>query len=279
MFGRMSRLVLKPAVGALLCCLSVTAGAGGGTKPLWELGLVGGYLNVPHYMGSDERYSLPLAAPYLVYRGDFFEADREGIRGWLFSGDRLSLDLGFSFGLPVDNNDNDARRGMPDLHLTGQLGPRLNWLLNPGDGVPNVSFHLPARYTFDTDGEDLGWVVEPSIKIQQKGLGAQGRLSARADLGLLYAGGGFNSYYYDVAQRYVRPNRPAYDSDSGLHSVFLHLSTEYEVSDKLTLGAFARWRTLALGVVDDSPLVRDDDYVTLGLGLAWSFWQSDRQAP
>ena len=47
----------------------------------------------------------------------------------------------------------------------------------------------------------------------------------------------------------------------------------------LTLGAFARFRTLSPGVVEDSPLVKDDDYISFGLGLAWSFWQSDERAP
>ncbi len=271
-------LVVGSVTGTLLLYLATAAAAGEANKPLWEAGLIGGYLNVPQYMGSDERYSLPLVLPYVVYRGDFLEADREGVRGWLFSGDRVSLNLGFSYGLPVDN-DNDARRGMPDLHLTGQVGPQLNWQVSSGDAGPSISLHIPARYTFDTRGEDLGWVVEPSIKIQQKHLGTDGKFSARADLGLLYTGGAFNAYYYDVAQRFVTPSRPAYDSDSGLHSVFLHLSSEYEVNDQLTLGAFARWRTLSPGVVEDSPLVRDDDYVTVGLGLAWSLWQSDRRAP
>jgi len=278
MFDRISQSFLVSAVCALLFGLSNTVSAGSEGKPLWEIGLVSGYLNVPQYMGSDERYSLPLALPYVVYRGDLFEVDREGMRGWLFSGDRLSLDLGFSFGLPVDN-DNKARQGMSDLHLTGQVGPRLNWQLSSGDGEPDISLHLPVRYTLDTHGEDLGWVVEPSLKIQQKQLGSEGRFSARADLGLLYAGRNFNAYYYDVPERYVTQTRPAYTSDSGLHSAFLHLSSEYEFSDTLTLGAFVRLRTLAPGVVDDSPLVRDDNYFTVGLGLAWSFWESDVRAP
>ena len=278
MFDRINQGFFKLAVCALLFGVSKAVFAGEEGKPLWELGMISGYLNVPQYMGSDERYSLPLALPYVVYRGDLFEVDREGMRGWLFSGDRLSLDLGFSFGLPVDN-DNKARQGMPDLHLTGQAGPRLNWQLTSGNGEPEISLHLPVRYTLDTRGEDLGWVAEPSVKIQQRQLGSDGRFSARADLGFLYAGSNFNAYYYDVQERYVTPKRPAYSSDSGLHSVFLNLSSEYEFSDTLTLGAFVRLRTLSPGVVDDSPLVRDEHNVAVGLGLAWSFWQSDARAP
>ena len=250
----------------------------GDHKPLWEIGIAAGYLHVPEYMGSDEDYSLALGVPYLIYRGDFFRADREGLRGIFFDSERLSLDLGFSFGLPVDN-DNRARRGMPDLHLTAQIGPRLNWIVYNERDRPKATFRLPARYTFDTHGEGLGWVVEPSIRVEREHLGQSGRWNARADFGLLYAGRRNNEYYYGVPTAYATPERPAYSADSGLHSVFMHLSADYRVDKRLTVGAFARFHSLSDGVIDDSPLVKDDDYVFLGVGLRWSFWQSKAAAP
>ena len=271
--ARVVRMALGVALAAALGCAQSAAAD---EEPLWEIGVAAGYIDTPQYMGSDESYSLPLAIPYIIYRGDLLDIDREGARGWLFTGRRISLDLGFSFGLPVDN-DNKARRGMPDIRLTGQVGPRLNVDLTAPDAPTAYSLHFPVRYTFDTAGKGLGWVAEPSLKVERKHLGDDGRWSARADVGFLYAGRRFNAYYYDVDAPYVTPQRPSYASDSGLHSAFLHLSTEYAWDERLTLGAFARYRTLSPGVIDDSPLVKDPDYVTVGVGFAWSLWESERR--
>lgn len=90
-------------------------------KPLWEIGLAGGIFTIPQYVGSDQRYTLPLGLPYLIYRGEILRADRDGVRGRLFEADGLSLDLSFSFGLPV-RNSNDARRGMPALLFYQVIG-------------------------------------------------------------------------------------------------------------------------------------------------------------
>lgn len=244
-------------------------------KPLWEIGIAAGLLTTPHYMGSDERYLLPLGLPYLIYRGRFIRANRSGIRGLLVNRENFSLDLGLSFGLPVNNN-NKARDGMPDLHLTGQAGPRLNWKFSTPEDLPQFSLHLPVRYVADIRGKQLGWVTEPSVKIEKKHLGTEKKLSLRIDLGGLFAGQSFNKYFYGVADRFARPDRPAFEAESGFHSYFVKLSSTYKKSKHLSFGAFVQLRDLSQGVADDSPLVRQALDVSAGVGFVWSIWQSEK---
>ena len=70
-------------------CAPGRAAAVAEEEPLWEAGLGVGALSFPDYRGSDERQLYPVPVPYFVYRGDFFKADRDGVRGELFDRDYL----------------------------------------------------------------------------------------------------------------------------------------------------------------------------------------------
>ncbi len=234
--------------------------------PLWEIGVAGGLFSTPQYVGSDQRYVLPLVVPYVIYRGDFLKSDREGVRGELFRTKPLSLDLGFGFGLPV-KNDNKARQGMNDLYLTGQIGPRINWFIKQNPSGSEFSFHLPIRYAWDTHNKELGWIAEPYFKYEYEDMGPEDRYSVRLDLGLLYAGQKYNDYYYGVADEFATAERAAYQATSGISNLFVNLIGSYRVSDTLKLSTLVRWRNLDSSVINDSPLVRDENYVTVGVGF------------
>src|SRR4051812_42777038 len=94
-------------------------------EPLWEAGLGVAALHFPDYRGSSESRTLAFPTPYVVYRGDFFKADRYGMRGVLFNTDRVDLNLSIGASLPVNSEDNQAREGMPDLKGSIELGPSL----------------------------------------------------------------------------------------------------------------------------------------------------------
>jgi len=114
---------------ALLICSVVFAllapAARADEKPLWEFGLGAGAIAFPDYRGSDEARVYPVPVPYFVYRGPFLKADRDGLRGKLFNREYVELDLSVSATIPVSSEDNAARRGMPDLKPTLELGPSL----------------------------------------------------------------------------------------------------------------------------------------------------------
>jgi len=245
-------------------------------KPLWEVGFAGGVFTMPHYVGSDQRYTLPLGIPYLLYRGEILRADRDGIRGRLLESNGVSLDLDFSFGLPVRNN-NQARSGMPPLRLTAQIGPQLNWIIEHR-AEDRLSLHLPWRYAVDTSLIDHGWVIEPSLRYDRYDLLPElDKLMLRIEGGLLYGSRRYNHNYYGVEPIYATGSRPAYRAKTGLHSYFLDTSLRYKFDEDLNVAIKVRMRTLAPGTVADSPLVRKKFYISAGIGFSWSFWFSEEK--
>ncbi len=247
-------------------------------KPLWEIGLVGGGLSIPQYPGSDERFMLPFVLPYVIYRGKILRVDRSGLRGRLFDSNRLSLDLDFSFGLPV-RNGNRARQGMPPLHLTGEVGPRLNYIVAKSR-ASSLSLHLPVRFAMDTSRTYLGWVCQPGLRYERDDLLASpGKLMLRLEGGLLYASQHYNQYYYGVDAPYVTASRPAYQAHQGLHSYYLYSSMRYRIDDAHSVGLMVRMQMLAPGVNADSPLVRSKYALSVGLGYIWRLWTSQENAP
>jgi len=245
-------------------------------KPLWEIGFAGAVFSMPQYIGSDQRYALGLGVPYLIYRGKFLRADREGVRGRLFESDRLSLDLDFSFGLPVKNGNN-ARQGMPPLRLTGEAGPQLNWIIAKNE-ASKLSLHLPARFAMDTSQTVLGWVFEPGLRYQYFDLlDEPGKLSLRLEGGALFAQARYNRYYYGVDPAFATASRPAYRARQGLHSYYLDSSLRYKLDDARSIGLMVRMRSLTGSVNATSPLVRRKIYLSAGIGFAWSFWFSQER--
>jgi outer membrane scaffolding protein for murein synthesis (MipA/OmpV family) len=242
--------------------------------PLWEAGLAGGVFSIPHYVGSDQRYTLPLAVPYIVYRGEVIRADSDGLRGRLFDENGISLDLDFSFGLPV-RSSNRARQGMPDLKLTGQLGPQLNMIIEENE-KDTLSLHLPWRVALDTTGSYVGWVSEPSLRYKRYDLLPElHKMTLRIEAGFLYASQRYNKTYYGVDPIYATASRPVYQARQGMHSYFLDTSLRYNIDDNVSIAAVVRMRTLTGSVNRNSPLVRQNYYLSAGIGMVWSFMFSD----
>jgi len=238
--------------------------------PKWELGLGIGGASLPQYMGSDERYQLVFPLPYFIYRGERVKVDRDGVRAELFGIKNLSLDASFGGGLPV-RNSNRARSGMPELKFSFQFGPRLNWHISKSEHS-EIRMRLPLRSTIDTSGHSLGWLSEPELQWRLTPTeGTQYKLG----IGALYTSGKFNTTYYGVAPQYATTTRPAYQAKGGLHSLFISASMSHSWSDHITVFAATRYRNLSSGTVANSPLVKDRNYLSAVVGVAYSIWQSE----
>ena len=101
-------------------------------QPLWELGLGAGWLQLPHYRGSDQNHQWLLPVPYAVYRGEIFRANRDGARAVLLDSERLDVDISTALSAPIRSRGNRARAGMPNLAPTFELGPNVNFNLAKG---------------------------------------------------------------------------------------------------------------------------------------------------
>src|SRR3984885_11603168 len=134
---------------ALLACASARADE----KPLWEAGLGVGVVAFPDYRGSDQEQVYPLPVPYFIYRGDFFKADRNGVRGEFVKRDWVELSFSANATVPVDSNHHPARSGMPNLRSTLELGPDLEFhLWRSTDSHVKFDVELPLRLPITVEG-------------------------------------------------------------------------------------------------------------------------------
>ena len=122
----------------------------------------------PDYRGSDQAQNHVLPIPYIVYRGEFFKADRDGIRSIFFDNDTFEVNASAGASFPVDSKNNDARQGMPDLKPTVELGPALDVVLWQST-TPRMKLMLrmPVRATFTVERspEYIGWVFSPKLNL------------------------------------------------------------------------------------------------------------------
>ena len=264
---------------AAFAALSIfTANSGRAEQlPLWEVGVGVAALSFPDYRGSNERQSWVLPYPYLVYRGEFLQADERRTRGLFFKTDQLELDVSVNGSVPVDSNENDARRGMPDLDATLEIGPALNVLLMQSDKhKTRVELRLPLRAVLASDFSyirQVGWVFQPHVSADvADALGYEGwNLGMLA--GPLFTDRRYNRYFYAVEPAFATASRPAYSAGGGYAGTQLiaALSKRYR---EFWVGGFVKWDTLSGAAFADSPLVKDRQSFAAGFAVAWILRES-----
>jgi outer membrane protein len=184
---------MRHCLGA--CVLSVailmSAAVHADQRPLWEFGLGATGLYLPDYRGADESRGYLYPIPYFIYRGDFFRADRDGIRGIFFESDRVELNVSLFGTVPVDSEKNQARQGMPDLDPTIEVGPLLSVTL-ARDKVKEwrLDFRLPVRAVIATDfshAQNAGWVAYPHLNLDLRATFLDGQWNVGMQTGPLLA--------------------------------------------------------------------------------------------
>jgi MipA family protein len=250
------------------------APASGDVLPLWELGAGVGVIDFPDYRGSNERSTYVLPIPYVVYRGDILQVDREKVRGLFARNERLELDASVSGSIPVKSDTTQARSGMPDLDPTLELGPSLNitFLRTPRH---SLELRLPVRAVIATDlrsASDIGIRAQPSINLD---LVLDGGWKLGFLAGPLFATSRYHEYFYGVAPQYATPDRPAYTAPGGYSGgqALVAFSRRF---GNLWMGSFARFDALQGAAFEDSPLVKRSQGWAVGFGMSWIFARSTR---
>lgn len=247
-------------------------------KPLWEAGLGVGAVAFPDYRGSDESNVYPLPLPYFVYRGKFLKADREGLRGELFDRRYVELSLSMNATIPVSSDDNTARAGMPNLQPTLEFGPSLDvhlWRSAEQDMKLDLVMPLRLPITVESSPQTLGWNFSPRLNLDIANAGGLPGWNFGIGGGPLFGAAGFHEYFYSVAPRFATGQRPVYDASGGYSGT--HLLTA--ISKRFPgywVGAYLRYDNLHNAAFQASPLVRRQNYVTGGLGIAWMIGKSQR---
>ena len=117
------------------------------------------------------------------------------------------------------------------------------------------------------DAQNVGWIVEPRLTYETLRPLKTG-FAYQVSTGLRYATEEYHAYYYDVPASFATTERPAYQSEKGYSGYFLDLVGNWRSKDMMYF-AFARYQNLSGSVYEDSPLVEDTSYFSVGVGLVW----------
>lgn len=262
-----------------LCALVVNPLANAQTQasdpeaPKTELGLGLAVLHFPAYRGSDQTSVLVLPVPYIEYRGDFFKADRQGLRGDIFNSDRVELSISLSGSPPTKSDGITLRRGMPDLNPSVELGPQLNILLTPPeDKAMTLKLRLPIRQgiTLESKPRDAGLTFSPNLNLDISnpwGL-CGGNLGFL--VGPIFTNKKQNDLFYTVTPAYATTMRPAYQSRSGYAGAQFLVSLSRKMGN-IWVGSYVRYDNLRGAVFAESPLVATRNFITAGFAVSYIF--------
>lgn len=263
-----------------LCAPAVAAAQTPPAKPLWEAGIAGGGGLVPDYPAADEHNPVGLVLPYVIYRGRIFRAGDDGIaRGRFLRGPRHEFDVSLSGSFPADSDGNEARRGMPDLDLLVEVGPRLKLTLAELSPQEKISLELPVRAVVSVDFSEIGYrgiVFHPKLAYLHTdpfNIGVQLRLSA----GPIFATAELMEYFYEVEPRFATPNRPAFDAGAGYLGSEFSLLARKQLTKRIGIFGAIQVGYYGGATNDDSPLFRSEATVGFGVGFTWSIFQSKQQ--
>jgi hypothetical protein len=177
----------------------------------------------------------------------------------------------------VNSNENDARRGMPDLDATLEIGPSLNFLLLLGDDrKARLELRLPVRAALASDFSHVnfaGWMFQPNLNLDLRDVLGHGGWKFGMLAGPVFSDRRYNQYFYGVDPAYATASRPAYNASGGYagSQFIVALSKRYR---EFWIGGFAKWDTLNNAVFIDSPLVKTNQYFAAGVAVAWIFGES-----
>lgn len=268
------------AAGPVEAGPDIDAGLKPGTmKPLWELGLGVAGLRLPDYRGSDQSRGYFLPLPYVVYRGTWLKADRDGARALLVDTPRVKVDVSVAASTPTRSSDNTAREGMPNLPGTGEIGPNLNVTLAGSiEERWRLDLRLPLRaaVTLQRSPKFVGTTFSPHLNLDLGGVAGGWNLGLLT--GPLFADRKYHEHFYGVDAAYATPDRPAYKAHGG-YAGWQALAATTRRFGNTWVGGFVRYDSLRGAAFDDSPLVRRHAALTLGFGVSWILATSSELVP
>jgi MipA family protein len=262
--------------------LAVPGGVGGedgAPLPLWEVGAGLGGLAVPAYPGSavTRRYLAPW--PYVAYRGEHLQANREGVGIGLLASRRASLALSFSGTLPV-RSEGTAREGMPDLPPVVEAGAVLKLDLIDS-GATHLALRLPVRHASGVKHgglQDVGWITDPTLRWTRR-IQAWGQpLDWGLDLTAKFQDRRYNNFYYRVTPEQATSTRAAYASSGGYAGSTVNTGVLMR-RGSFGMGAFVGLSQVSGARFVASPLVQRTVNLYGGLTVFWVLGQSSQPAP
>jgi len=260
----------------MLLAAGVAVDAHAEEKPLWEFGLGLGAVAFEDYRGSATTHAYPLPVPYIIYRGEYLQADRDGVRGKLFNQDWLEINVSGNLTTPVRNDR--ERSGMPDLRTTVELGPSFDFhLFKSSDAKYKLDLRMPLRLaeTLQSSPRWIGGTFTPRLNLDTVDPFGYSGWNLGLALGPEFADRRYNQYFYSVAPQYATAARPTYQASGG-YAGTQSLAALSKRFPKFWVGTYVRYDRLEGAAFFDSPLIQRRSYWSAGIGFAWMISQSSR---
>ena len=254
--------------------------------PLWEFGMTAVAARLPHYIGSDEYKNYLYPLPYVIYRGKILRADREGVRGIFYKGEKFETSLSL-WGNPPVSDENEARLGMPELDAIGEIGPALRYYFYRHGWQDHLYLQAAWRTAFsfgfngglDIDMDYQGWHSSVDLCYHNKTLIDGRKLSIFLKGGFRFTDSGYNDYFYGVPSQYATSRREPYEADGGYAGFSLSGSLFKEMTSRVSIGCYVRWNNLDGATFEDSALVREKNNYAIGALVVWKLAESSKLAP
>ena len=265
---------------SIVCLLVLlTPSAQAELRPKWEYGLGLAVLELPDYPGSDESATYLAPYPYIEYHGTSVRISREGIQRQLLVRDRLKLDFSLGASAPVKSSDNNARQGMDDIDPLLEIGPSLRFDLSAQISEKEGWYlELPLRAVFSIDLSDFrqrGWILHPQLRYSSQIATAGAPINWDLSVGPVYATADYHNHILGVESRFASADRPTYQTGGGFSGSRISLVFNNRLDSEWLLGGFVRLDHSSGAVWSDSPLVKSDHTLMMGIALTWIFGISD----
>jgi hypothetical protein len=174
--------------------------------------------------------------------------------------------------LPVDSSANETRAGMPDIPFIAQIGPRLNYYFVNHNSDYIALFRFPVRSGWNMRNGYSGLLIQPNFLVGMANL--NGRWKNYCEFALTYTSSEYNKIFYDVETAYSSNERPKFETGNAMQSFSVNLTSLFDITRKVAIGSYVKWRTLSIGRVAESPLVRQNSDYSGGIFLTWALWES-----
>ena len=265
--------LFKSALCALILCSSIVQAE---EKPLWEAGIGVAALSFPAYRGSDQTNNFFMPVPMFSYHGDFFKADRHGIRASFFDSDFIDLTVSMALAPPASSSEIKARKGMSDLEGTFEIGPQIDLTFWRSENRARfVKLLLPLRAAITVEGspQNVGWVFHPKLNMDITDLPGLPGWKLGLLAGPVFGNQRQNAYYYSVAPQYATLERPAYEANAGYAGMQYTMGFSKRFP-KFWVGTFLRYDNLSGATFANSPLLKQTNYFAAGLAITWVLGES-----
>jgi outer membrane scaffolding protein for murein synthesis (MipA/OmpV family) len=217
-----------------------------------------------------------MPVPMFSYHGDFFKADRHGIRASFFDSDFIDLTVSMALSPPASSSKIKARTGMSDLEGTFEIGPQVDltfWRSENRARFVKLLMPLRAAVTVEGSPQSVGWVFHPKLNMDITDLPGMPGWNLGMLAGPVFGNQRQNAYYYTVAPQYATLERPAYEASGGYAGMQFTMGFSKRFP-KFWVGSFLRYDNLSGATFENSPLLKQKDYFAAGLAITWVLGES-----